>query len=150
MSELARRRIRTSFGPPSRNNPGLAHENGAIESPHGHLKKAILDALLLRGSRAFDELEAYRRFVDEIVGRRNARSRKRLDLERRPLLGRFQQPPCYDAASTWGIVIPKLDDAPAAVLQRGDDVSLVARNQRVTGLQVDGFPVGVCETGSGR
>ena len=67
---------------PSRNNPGLAHENGAIESPHGHLKKAIEDALLLRGSRAFDELDAYRRFVDEIVGRRNARYRKRLDLER--------------------------------------------------------------------
>ena len=67
---------------PRRNNPGLAHENGAIESPHGHLKKAIEDALLLRGSRAFDELDAYRRFVDEIVGRRNARYRKRLDLER--------------------------------------------------------------------
>jgi Mu transposase-like protein len=38
--------------------------------------------LLLRGSRDFDTLEAYRRFVDEIVGRRNARNRKRLDLER--------------------------------------------------------------------
>jgi transposase InsO family protein len=67
---------------PSRNNPGLAHENGAIESPHGHLKRAIEDALLLRASRAFDELEAYRRFVEEIVGRRNARNRKRFDLER--------------------------------------------------------------------
>jgi hypothetical protein len=40
------------------------------------------DALLLRGSRDFDTLEAYRRFVDEVVGRRNARNRKRLDLER--------------------------------------------------------------------
>ena len=67
---------------PSRNNPGLAHENGAIESPHGHLKKAIVDGLLLRGSRTFDELDAYRRFIDEIVGRRNARNRKLLDLER--------------------------------------------------------------------
>jgi hypothetical protein len=36
---------------PSRNNRGLAHENGAIESPHGHLKKAIEDELLLRGVR---------------------------------------------------------------------------------------------------
>src|SRR4051812_41745463 len=35
---------------PSRNSPGLAHENGAIESVHGHLKKVIEDALLLRGS----------------------------------------------------------------------------------------------------
>ena len=67
---------------PTRNNRGLAHENGSIESPHGHLKQAIEDALLLRGSREFDTLEAYRRFIDEIVGRRNARLKKRLELER--------------------------------------------------------------------
>ena len=41
---------------PTRNNAGLAHENGAIESAHGHLKKAIEDALLLRGSRDFADL----------------------------------------------------------------------------------------------
>ncbi len=67
---------------PTRNNRGLAHENGSIESPHGHLKQAVEDALLLRGSRGFDTLEAYRRFLAEIVGRRNARLAKRLDLER--------------------------------------------------------------------
>jgi hypothetical protein len=67
---------------PSRNNPGLAHENGSIESPHGHLKKALEDALLLRGSRDFDDLDAYRRFIDEIVGRQNANNRKRIELER--------------------------------------------------------------------
>ena len=67
---------------PTRNNRGVAHENGSIESPHGHLKQAIVDALLLRGSRDFATLDAYRRFVDEIVGRRNARNGKRLDLER--------------------------------------------------------------------
>jgi hypothetical protein len=70
---------------PTRNNRGVAHENGSIESPHGHLKQAIEDALLLRGSRDFDDLQAYRRFVDELVGRRNARNRKRLDLERSAL-----------------------------------------------------------------
>ena len=32
-------RVTTAWHP-SRNNPGLAHENGAIESAHGHLKKA--------------------------------------------------------------------------------------------------------------
>jgi hypothetical protein len=52
---------------PTRNNRGVAHENGSIESPHGHLKQALEDALLLRGSREFDTLDAYRRFVDEIV-----------------------------------------------------------------------------------
>ena len=35
---------------PSRNNRGVAHVNGAIESTHGHLKLEIRDALALRGS----------------------------------------------------------------------------------------------------
>jgi hypothetical protein len=42
---------------PTRNNPGVAHENGSIESSHGHLRKALGE-------------DAYRRFVDEVVGRR--------------------------------------------------------------------------------
>ncbi len=67
---------------PSRNNRGVAHENGAIESSHGHLKKGLGDELLLRGSRDFADLAAYRRFIDEVVGRRNARNRKRIDIER--------------------------------------------------------------------
>lgn len=67
---------------PTRNTTGVAHENGAIESAHGHLKRAIGDALLLRGSSAFGTLEEYRRFVEEIVGRRNARNRARIDGER--------------------------------------------------------------------
>lgn len=66
----------------SRNNRGVAHENGAIESPHGHLKKAIGDALLLRGSADFTDLEAYRSFIDEIISRKNARNAKRIDAER--------------------------------------------------------------------
>jgi plasmid stability protein len=72
---------------PTRNNAGIAHENGVIESAHGHLKAGLEDALLLRGARDFDDLDAYRGFVDEVVGRRNARRRKRLDLERGALRG---------------------------------------------------------------
>jgi hypothetical protein len=75
----------------SRNNRGIAHENGAIEAAHGHLKRAVEDALLLRGSRDFDTIAEYRRFIDELVGRRNARNRKRIDAERavlRPLPAR--------------------------------------------------------------
>jgi hypothetical protein len=30
---------------PTRNNTGVAHENGSIESPHGHLKRGLEDAL---------------------------------------------------------------------------------------------------------
>ena len=69
----------------TRNNAGVAHENGSIESSHGHLKKALADALLLRGARSFDDLDAWRGFVDEVVGRRNARDIKRIDLERAAL-----------------------------------------------------------------
>jgi hypothetical protein len=75
----------------SRNNRGVAHENGTIEAAHGHLKRVVEDALLLRGSRDFDTIAEYRRFVDELIGRRNARNRKRIDAERavlRPLPSR--------------------------------------------------------------
>ena len=69
----------------TRNNPGIAHENGAIEGPHGHLKRAIADALLLRGSADFDALVGYRGFIDEIVGRQNIRHAKLIEAERAQL-----------------------------------------------------------------
>jgi hypothetical protein len=37
------------------------------------------------GGCAFEDLAAYRRFVDEVVGRRNARNRKRIEIERAAL-----------------------------------------------------------------
>jgi len=67
---------------PTRSNRGIAHENGAFEGPHGHLKRSIGDALLLRGTANFDDLVAYRGFIDEIVSRPNARNTKRIDGER--------------------------------------------------------------------
>lgn len=66
----------------SRNNTGIAHENGAIESHHGHLKAAIEQALVLRGSHDFDCLEAYQAWLTEVVARRNARLHKLVELER--------------------------------------------------------------------
>ncbi len=70
---------------PSRNNLGVAHENGSIESAHGHLKKAVEDALLLRGTRDFADLVSYRRFIDEVLGRHNARRAPRIAIERTAL-----------------------------------------------------------------
>jgi len=67
---------------PTRNNRGIAHENGSIESPHSHLKKAVTDALLMRGTSDFADLLAYRRFIYEIVSRKNARIAKRIEAER--------------------------------------------------------------------
>src|SRR5437868_10290387 len=52
---------------PTRNNRGLAHENGAIEGPHAHLKRSLRQALLLRGSGDFADLDAYRRSHDTAV-----------------------------------------------------------------------------------
>ncbi len=69
----------------SRNNRGIAHENGAIESRNGHLKRALDQALLLRGSRDFPDLGAYRRFVAELIGRANARRRDMVALEKAAL-----------------------------------------------------------------
>ena len=67
---------------PTRNNRGVAHENGSIEAPHGHLKKAVADALLMRGTSGFDDLAGYRLFIDEIVSRKNAHHAKRIAAER--------------------------------------------------------------------
>ena len=66
----------------SRNNRGVAHENGSIEGPHGHLKRTISAALALRGSAEFDDLDAYRAFIAEVVGRANAHRAKRINAER--------------------------------------------------------------------
>ena len=67
---------------PTRNNRGIVHENGAIESSHGHLRNALKDALLMRGTGDFDDLAGYRRFVDEIVSPKNAHHAKRINAER--------------------------------------------------------------------
>jgi hypothetical protein len=39
----------------------------------------------MRGSRGFSDLTAYRRFIDKVVGRINARNAKRIDAERTSL-----------------------------------------------------------------
>ena len=70
---------------PTRNNTGIAHENGSIESSHGHLKKTVEDAVLMRGARDFVDLAAYRRFIDELSGRHNAKFGARIDIERATL-----------------------------------------------------------------
>ena len=69
----------------TRNTRGAAHENGSIEGPHGHLKRRIGDALALRGSSDFEDLDAYRRFVAEVVGRANAHRSRAIEAERATL-----------------------------------------------------------------
>jgi transposase InsO family protein len=69
----------------SRNNPGESHENGAIESRQGSLKRALEQGLLLRGTREFAELPAYEQFLAETVRRLNARCARGWEVERAQL-----------------------------------------------------------------
>jgi len=69
----------------TRNNRGLSHENGSVESSHRYLKEAIEQALLLRGHRDFDDRTAYEGFVREAVMRRNRRNAAAFRIEREQL-----------------------------------------------------------------
>jgi hypothetical protein len=65
----------------TRNSKGVAHENGAIESPNGHLKRKIDQQLRLRASRDFNSLDEYRDFIQSIVASVNRRCRSRFKEE---------------------------------------------------------------------
>ncbi len=69
----------------TRNNKGVKHENGSIESPHRHLKDKIDQKLRLRGSRDFYSIDEYRKFVDDIVKKNNARIQSKISEERKYL-----------------------------------------------------------------
>ena len=69
----------------TRNNRGVSHENGSVESSHRYLKEAIEQALLLRGHRDFEDRAAYAAFVREVVMRRNRRNAAAFRLEREQL-----------------------------------------------------------------
>lgn len=62
---------------PTRNNKGKSHENGSIESSHGHFKTRLDQALLLRNSREFSSIEEYKQFVHEVMTKRNLRIQKK-------------------------------------------------------------------------
>jgi len=44
---------------PTRNNKGQKHENGSVESAHGHIKNRIAQELILRGSNDFTSVRDY-------------------------------------------------------------------------------------------
>lgn len=67
---------------PTRNNRGKGHENGSVESAHGHLKRRIEQALVLRGSYDFAAVEDYQHFLDVVANRHNQRHQKQIDVER--------------------------------------------------------------------
>lgn len=70
---------------PTRNNLGVSHENGAIETANGSLKRRIEQAMKLRGSTDFPNLRSYRQFIDHIVDKLNRRCKGRLAEEQQTL-----------------------------------------------------------------
>lgn len=56
-----------------RNTPGRAHENGSVEQAHHRFKRAVEQALLVRGTRDFADRAGYERFLREIFAGRNKR-----------------------------------------------------------------------------
>lgn len=70
---------------PTHNNLGEAHENGSIESPNGHLKRRIEQALILRGSYDFKSTKQYQKFIDEVVLQHNRRNAKQVGHEQQYL-----------------------------------------------------------------
>jgi hypothetical protein len=65
---------------PTRNNRGKGHENGAVESAHGHLKRRIAQQLQMDFPKVTDQrytfrsLDDFQQYVDAIVARHNRRN----------------------------------------------------------------------------
>lgn len=66
-------------------NAGKGHENGDVEQSHNQFKKAVKQALLLRGSPDFPSQEAYGTFLREVCERRNAKRKERFEEEKKRL-----------------------------------------------------------------
>jgi hypothetical protein len=54
-----------------RNTPGRGHENGDVEQSHHRLKRALDQALMLRGGRDFDSRGEYEVFLGKVIEGRN-------------------------------------------------------------------------------
>jgi len=78
---------------PTYNNKGIAHENGSIESPHGHAKHRIYQALLVRGSFDFESKEDFEMFIQQVTTNHNKRCKTSFEDEQKVL----QPLPMYGA-----------------------------------------------------
>ena len=71
----------------TRIKPGKSNENGVVEQRHFRTKNAVAQALVLRGSKDFDDVAAYEAFVRAVVEKsHNVHCAKELATERQHLL----------------------------------------------------------------
>ncbi len=66
---------------PCKTNPASPNENGDVEQRNYRFKKAVEQALLLRGHRNFKDREEYERFLSKLFAQLNAGRKKRLTEE---------------------------------------------------------------------
>lgn len=66
---------------PSRNNKGRKHENGSVESSHGHIKNRIRQEVILRGNNDFNSISEYEQWIHNIVKLSNKRNCKDFQAE---------------------------------------------------------------------
>lgn len=67
---------------PTRNNKGIANENGSIESPHGHMKNRIKQIIYLRGSRDFATVSDYQAVIDKAIAGLNRQCEAKFEEEK--------------------------------------------------------------------
>ena len=58
--------------------PGEKEQNGDVEAANGAIKRRLEQALLVRGSRDFESVEAWQSFVDETLRKANANRGRRV------------------------------------------------------------------------
>jgi hypothetical protein len=78
----------------TRNNLGVAHENGAIEASHGHFKRRLKQSLLLRGSFDFAPVSEYQSWIEAVIAKMNAKCSEKFTQEQQVLqpLPKYRHP----------------------------------------------------------
>ena len=66
---------------PQRINIGKANENGDVEQSHHRFKRALVQNLILRGSKDFENIEEYQVFLKKVVKQRNSSRHERFSIE---------------------------------------------------------------------
>ena len=65
----------------TRNNKGIAHENGGIEGSHGYFKRRLCQALYRRGSFDFESVAQYQAFIETVIAKLNGKCQKKFEQE---------------------------------------------------------------------
>lgn len=134
----------------TRNNRGVAHENGAIEGPHRHWKRRLEQQLIQRGSREFETEAEYRQLVAQVNADLNTRPsvQQKLEIERlhlrplpverfadyEPVVARVRSTSTIEVRSVTYSVPSRLIGQQLSVHLRHDRLDLFLRSQFVETL----------------